>query len=137
MKGGPRYYRVDKQSGLARWEPPPKMRAAGYRVAACGADGPDARANAERFNAYWDIWRKGNAVSDVAAAAVGLPHEKIEKVKADGTLTDLRARVQYFAGSSAARYLAKELRQIAGEIEQAARLRAAEQSHRDFLLVAS
>jgi hypothetical protein len=113
----PRYYVVKRAH--AYWQPPAKMRALGYRSVACGTDGTDARAIAEDWNALWDIVRHGAAASDTTIAAAGFAPEEFEEVRADAALSDVWARVQSFAGSSAAAHFAKGLRRFARAIEQA------------------
>ena len=53
-----RYYTV-RRGGRGFWEPTDAMRAAGFASTPCGPDGPSAWAVAERMNAAWDAYRRG------------------------------------------------------------------------------
>ena len=53
------YYVVDKGRGY--WRPHPRMRALGFQIVRCGADGPEAWALAAEWNKRWQAVRKGEA----------------------------------------------------------------------------
>jgi hypothetical protein len=53
------YYVVAKGRGY--WRPHPRMRALGFQIARCGADGPEAWAIAAEWNVRWQAVRKGDA----------------------------------------------------------------------------
>jgi len=53
------YYVVAKGRGY--WRPHPRMRAFGFQIVRCGADGPEAWAIAAEWNGRWQAVRKGDA----------------------------------------------------------------------------
>lgn len=53
------YYVVAKGRGY--WRPHPRMRAFGFQMVRCGADGPEAWAIAAEWNKRWQAVRKGEA----------------------------------------------------------------------------
>ena len=53
------YYVVRKGRGY--WRPHPRMRALGFQIVRCGADGPEAWALAAEWNKRWQAVRKGEA----------------------------------------------------------------------------
>jgi hypothetical protein len=53
------YYTVI--AGRGYWRPTPKMRALGFQIVRCGADGPEAWALAAEWNKRWQAVRKGDA----------------------------------------------------------------------------
>jgi hypothetical protein len=53
------YYVVAKGRGY--WRPHPRMRAFGFQIIRCGADGPNAWAIADEWNKRWQAVRKGDA----------------------------------------------------------------------------
>jgi hypothetical protein len=71
------YYVVVKGRGY--WRPHPRMRALGFQIVRCGADGPEAWAIAAEWNARWQAVRKGDAVAPVNVG--DLPREQVEAVR--------------------------------------------------------
>ena len=53
------YYTVI--AGRGYWRPTGKMRALGFQIVRCGADGPEAWAVAAEWNKRWQAVRKGDA----------------------------------------------------------------------------
>jgi hypothetical protein len=53
------YYVVTKGRGY--WRPHPRMRALGFQIVRCGADGPQAWALAAEWNKRWQAVRTGNS----------------------------------------------------------------------------
>lgn len=71
------YYVVIKGRGY--WRPHPRMRAVGFQIIRCGADGPEAWAIAAEWNNRWQAVRKGNAPALVDLAK--LPRDQAEAVR--------------------------------------------------------
>ena len=57
------YYTVI--AGRGYWRPTPKMRALGFQIVRCGADGPEAWALAAEWNKRWQAVRKGDAPAPI------------------------------------------------------------------------
>jgi hypothetical protein len=57
------YYVVIKGRGY--WRPHPRMRALGFQIVRCGADGPEAWALAADWNQRWQAVREGNAAAPI------------------------------------------------------------------------
>jgi hypothetical protein len=70
------YYVVVKGRGY--WRPHPRMRALGFCIVRCGADGPDAWALADEWNRRWQAVRRG----DVPAPILSVDHLSSEQAEA-------------------------------------------------------
>jgi hypothetical protein len=73
-----RHYVVKR--GQAFWQPTRKMRALGFYSVPLGADGPDAWARAEDWNARWDKTRRREAPSPAMASANNLSPDQVEEL---------------------------------------------------------
>jgi len=133
----PKHTRI--RNGRLYYEPTKRMRASGAVSRPLGPDRDEARAVAEDLNTQWQILRQGPAASDEAIEAAGWALEQADVVKAWATVRQIRVLAARFEHSSAAVCLARQMRRIARELDQAAKEAAqfANQSHRDFLHVAS
>lgn len=72
------------------WVPTKAMRAAGFRIITCGVDGPAAWAKAEKMNAQWDAFRRGETTP--AAAEPGMPTKHRARTYPPGSLGEAFAR---------------------------------------------
>jgi hypothetical protein len=70
------YYVVVKGRGY--WRPHPRMRALGFSIVRCGADGPAAWALADEWNRRWQAVRRG----DVPAPILSVDHLSAEQAEA-------------------------------------------------------
>jgi hypothetical protein len=66
------YYVVVKGRGY--WRPHPRMRAVGFQLVRCGADGPDAWKIAEEWNQKWQAVRRGEAPALVDLSKLDRDH---------------------------------------------------------------
>jgi hypothetical protein len=73
-----RHYVLRRGKGF--WQPTPAMKALGFHSVPCGADGPDAWAIAERWNARWDKTRQGQEPSPAMVATDNLSPERSEEL---------------------------------------------------------
>jgi hypothetical protein len=73
-----RHYVVKRGKGF--WQPTKAMRLLGFYSVPCGDDGPDAWANAERWNARWDKTRRREEPSPALALAEKLSPEQSEEL---------------------------------------------------------
>jgi integrase len=71
------YYSV-RRNGRGFWEPKPSMRQHGFFSVACGPDGPDAWAIAQRWNDRWQAVRSGKAPSPAMVTANNLSPDQAE-----------------------------------------------------------
>ena len=118
MQDRPRYYVVKRGRGY--WQPTAPMRALGFYSVPCGPDGPEAHAIAQQWNAKWEVAREGHAASDAAITAAGFALEQADEARAHAILGHMEAWAEPFINSSAAAYLAKGMRRLARDLEQAA-----------------
>jgi hypothetical protein len=113
------------------------MRALGFNTQQLGPDGETARALAQQWNAQWDVARRGHKASDELIVAAGWKPEQADEVRAYEILRNMEALAERFEKTAAAAYLAKGMRGIARDLDRAAKLAAANATHRDVLHVAS
>jgi hypothetical protein len=71
------------------WVPTKKMKAAGFTIVICGEDGPQAWSLAQRMNARWDAFRRGER--DLPKEA-GVPEKFAGRVYLPGSLGEGFAR---------------------------------------------
>ena len=72
------YYVVRKGRGY--WLPSPKMKALGFSIIRCGADGPQAWAIAEQWNERWQKVRIGGVISPSEAERRNLSPDEAEEL---------------------------------------------------------
>ncbi|GBU17266.1 MULTISPECIES: hypothetical protein [Methylobacterium] len=77
------YYTVRDRHGhrLGYWAPTAKMRGEGFKLVACGADGPAAWALAKVWNDRWQAHRRGQAPAAKRVYPVGSLGEAFERYK--------------------------------------------------------
>jgi hypothetical protein len=136
----PAHYRIRiNKAGMpiGRYEATAAMRAVGLRSCTLGPDCDRGRAQAEKWNAEWDVRRKGHKASDATILAAGWRPDEVEHVRAGEALEQIQDLAYRFENSAVAAYVVKALRKIARDLDQHAKLAAANKTPRDFLHVAS
>lgn len=76
------------------WVPTPKMKALGFKVVACGEDGPGAWSVASEWNERWQLARRGNAPDLARVFPAGSIGEAFGRIKALNTWKEKKPRTQ-------------------------------------------